>query len=116
MNLSFPLFNSIRWVVMLSQSLSIFADIPVHFKEVSTQIVASNGGHPCTSISFSLLHEGDVQNYNFILPEQELRIQVDIRKNLRSYCDQFCTTTIKVETPYHKNDLIQTPIISPQSG
>jgi hypothetical protein len=64
---------------MLSQSLSIFADIPVHFKEVSTQIVASNGGHPCTSISFSLLHEGDVQNYNFILPEQELRIQVDVK-------------------------------------
>jgi hypothetical protein len=51
----------------------------VHFKEVSVQIVASKRGHPSTSISFSLLREGDLQNYNFILPEQELRIQVDVK-------------------------------------
>jgi hypothetical protein len=45
-------------------------------------------------------------------------MEVDITE-FRVYCNfasLYKTNTPKVETPYHDNDLILTPIISPQSG
>ena len=44
------------------------------------------------------------------------RFKTEIFEGTLRFCSRKVSFVTKVETPYHDNDLVLTPIMSPQSG